>query len=85
VTFEWSDWRNGWFWWIQSVYVREDQRGKGVWSKLYRHLVDRAIADGQVIGMRLYVERANEKAKSAYSKLGMIDGGYDIMEQCPLL
>ena len=84
MTFEWSDWRNGWMWWIQSVYVREDARGKGVWSLLYRHLLERASASTDVIGIRLYVERANAKAKAAYAKLGMTDAGYDILEQFPL-
>lgn len=84
MTFEWSDWRNGWMWWIQSVYVREDSRGKGVWASLYRHLLARAMALPDVIGIRLYVERDNVKAKAAYQKLGMTDAGYDIMEQFPL-
>lgn len=84
MTYEWSDWRDGWVWWIQSVYVRADFRGKGVWKHLYRHLLDRALATPDVIGIRLYVERANATAKAAYAKLGMTDAGYDIMEQCPL-
>ena len=84
MTFEWSDWRNGWMWWIQSVYVREDARGNGVWSALYRHLRDRAVGSPDVIGIRLYVERSNAKAKAAYTKLGMTDAGYDILEQFPL-
>ena len=84
MTFEWSDWRNGWMWWIQSVYVREDFRGKGVWSSLYRHMLERAMADPNVIGIRLYVERNNERARAAYTKLGMTDAGYDILEQFPL-
>lgn len=84
MTFEWSDWRNGWMWWIQSVYVREDFRGKGVWSALYRHMLDLAMADPDVIGIRLYVERNNERARATYTKLGMTDAGYDILEQFPL-
>jgi GNAT superfamily N-acetyltransferase len=84
MTFEWSDWRNGWMWWIQSVYVREDFRGKGVWSALYRNILDRAKALPEVIGIRLYVERNNDRAKAAYMKLGMTDAGYDILEQFPL-
>jgi RimJ/RimL family protein N-acetyltransferase len=84
MTYEWSDWRDGWVWWIQSVYVRADFRGRGVWKRLYQHLLDRALAEPGVIGIRLYVERANTVAKAAYAKLGMTDAGYDILEQCPL-
>src|SRR6187399_3275693 len=51
ITFEWSDWRNGWFWWIQSVYVREDARRSGVFRSLYRHIEGKAIADPTVIGL----------------------------------
>jgi GNAT superfamily N-acetyltransferase len=84
MTREWSDWRNGWMWWIQSVYVTATARRIGVWSTLYRHLVLKAKSDPQVIGIRLYVERANANAKQAYQKLGMTDAGYEIMEQFPL-
>jgi GNAT superfamily N-acetyltransferase len=80
VTYEWSDWRNGWVWWIQSVYVPAEARRTGVWSGLYRHLVDRARAQGDVIGIRLYVERDNAVGKATYTRLGMTDAGYDIME-----
>src|SRR5688572_24082339 len=59
VTYEWSDWRNGWFWWVQSVYVREDARRHGVFRALFTDLRKRAEADPTVIGLRLYVEREN--------------------------
>src|SRR6476661_8142507 len=62
ITFEWSDWRNGWFWWIQSVYVRADARRGGVFRALYREIERQAAADPTVIGLRLYVERENERA-----------------------
>jgi ribosomal protein S18 acetylase RimI-like enzyme len=84
MTFEWSDWRDGWFWWIQSVYVAESTRRQGVWKALYRHLLDRAANDPSVIGIRLYVERANATARSTYEAMGMHDAGYDIMEHHPL-
>lgn len=84
VTFEWSDWRAGWLWWIGSVYVTSDARRSGVWSGLHRHLLARARAQGDVIGLRLYVERANSVARSTYERLGMRDAGYDIMELLPL-
>jgi GNAT superfamily N-acetyltransferase len=84
VTYEWSDWRAGWLWWIGSVYVPAAARRSGVWSGLYRYLVEEARARGDVIGIRLYVERANRVARATYERLGMRDAGYDIMELVPL-
>jgi ribosomal protein S18 acetylase RimI-like enzyme len=84
VTFEWSDWRNGWFWWIQSVYVREDARRGGVFRALYRHIEQLAAADPTVIGLRLYVEAENERAKRTYRSLGMTDTNYGLLEIYPL-
>ncbi len=84
VTFEWSDWRNGWFWWIQSVYVREDARRGGVFRSLYRHLEQLASEDPTVIGLRLYVEANNDRAKNTYRSLGMTDTTYGLLEVYPL-
>ncbi|MBX3400956.1 MAG: GNAT family N-acetyltransferase [Gemmataceae bacterium] len=84
VTFEWSDWRNGWFWWIQSVYVREDARRGGVFRSLYRHLERLASDDPTVIGLRLYVEANNDRAKNTYRSLGMTDTTYGLLEVYPL-
>jgi ribosomal protein S18 acetylase RimI-like enzyme len=84
VTFEWSDWRNGWFWWIQSVYVREDYRRAGVFRQLYQHIQNSAIDDPLVIGLRLYVESHNERAKKTYRSLGMSDTPYGMLEIYPL-
>lgn len=84
VTFEWSDWRNGWFWWIQSVYVREDARRSGVFRSLYRHIESEAIDDPTVIGMRLYFEEDNERAKRTYRSLGMAETNYGLLEIYPL-
>ncbi len=84
VTFEWSDWRNGWFWWIQSVYVREDARRGGVFRSLYKHLERLASEDPAVIGLRLYVEANNDRAKSTYRSLGMTDTTYGLLEAYPL-
>ena len=80
VTYEWSDWRNGMIWWIQSVYVPEKFRRKGVFSALYKHVESLAKADASVCGIRLYVERSNEKAQATYLNLGMVDPGYRMME-----
>jgi len=71
ITFEWSDWRNGWFWWIQSVYVRPEARGKSVYSGLYAFVKEKAAQTNDVCGFRLYVDRENEHAQRVYEKLGM--------------
>jgi GNAT superfamily N-acetyltransferase len=84
LTTEWSDWRNGWIWWIQSVYVRADWRGKGVFRSLYEHVHRAAVTDGTVVGLRLYVEHANDVAQQTYQKLGMSRTGYLVLERCPL-
>jgi GNAT superfamily N-acetyltransferase len=84
VTFEWSDWRNGWFWWVQSVYVRDDARREGVFRALYREVERQAAADPAVIGLRLYFETDNARAQSTYRALGMSDTTYGVMELYPL-
>ncbi|MCI0701152.1 MAG: GNAT family N-acetyltransferase [Planctomycetia bacterium] len=84
ITFEWSDWRNGWFWWVQSVYVREDARRAGVFRALYRAIEQQAAADPTVIGLRLYFERDNTRAQATYRALGMADTTYGMMEAYPL-
>ena len=81
LTCEWSDWRNGDWWWIQSVYVVQAQRRRGVFAALYRHVEQRARATAGVVGLRLYVEGDNAAAQRAYSALGMQDAGYRIFEQ----
>jgi len=80
VTYEWSDWRNGMIWWIQSVYVRPESRRKGVFSGLYRHVESLAEAAPGVIGLRLYVEGNNVRAQQTYTALGMVKPGYLVME-----
>ncbi|MBB1087279.1 GNAT family N-acetyltransferase [Lysobacter sp. SG-8] len=80
LTREWSDWRNGDWWWIQSVYVAPAHRRAGVYRALYRHVEAQARATPGVIGLRLYVERENENAQRTYRALGMDDAGYRIFE-----
>lgn len=76
LTTEWSDWRNGDWWWIQSVYVPTQHRRKGVFSALYRHVEGLAKQTQGVVGLRLFVERDNENAQRTYEALGMVDEGY---------
>jgi len=76
LTTEWSDWRNGDWWWIQSVYVPPQHRRKGVYAALYRHVEQRARGESGVIGLRLYVEKENDVAQRTYESLGMSDSGY---------
>jgi GNAT superfamily N-acetyltransferase len=81
VTREWSDWRDAWFWWIQSVYVLPDSRRTGVYRALHDDVRDRARAAGDVCGIRLYVERANTTAKSTYVSMGMSASYYEMYEE----
>ena len=80
LTPEWSDWRDGWWWWIQSVYVAPAHRRKGVYRALYSHVLAQARADSGVCGLRLYVERENTNAQRTYEFLGMVDAGYRMYE-----
>jgi GNAT superfamily N-acetyltransferase len=84
VTFEWSDWRNGWFWWIQSVYVRPEARRRGVFRALFEHVAGAARANPEVIGLRLYVEEENRPAQETYARLGLSPTTYRVMEHYPL-
>src|SRR5205807_1395645 len=84
VTPEWSDWRNGWIWWFQSVYVRPEARRRGVFRGLYEHVYRTASADPNVIGLRLYVEKENHLAQQTYLGLGMTWAPYLVLEKFPL-
>lgn len=81
VTYEWSDWRNGWFWWIQSVYVLPEHRGKSVYQRMYQFVKKLAERRGNVCGFRLYVERENDKARRVYERLGMTETYYAMYEE----
>lgn len=80
ITFEWSDWRNGLFWWIQSVYVDPAFRQRGVFRKLYDNVYQEAAHTPNVCGIRLYVERENVGAQATYSRLGMTETNYRLFE-----
>ncbi|MBI1221157.1 MAG: GNAT family N-acetyltransferase [Bacteroidetes bacterium] len=79
ITFEWSDWRNNTIWWIQSVYVDEPFRGKGIYKALYEKVKSDARNAG-IQTIRLYVEKENHLAQSVYQKLGMEETVYDMYE-----
>ncbi len=81
VTMEWSDWRNGMFWWIQSVYVLPDYRRLGLYRSLYNRVRELAAGETGVCGFRLYVEKDNHAAKSTYLALGMSETAYRMYEQ----
>jgi ribosomal protein S18 acetylase RimI-like enzyme len=81
VTFEWSDWRNGVFWWVQSVYVDKAWRRQGIYRAMHAAIVARATADPQVCGIRLYVEQNNHGAQAVYRGVGLTSSGYVVYEQ----
>lgn len=80
VTYEWSDWRNGLVWWIQSVYVDPQHRRTGLYARLYEHVKRLAIADEKVQGIRLYVDRRNTAAQQVYQRMGMNGEHYQVFE-----
>jgi ribosomal protein S18 acetylase RimI-like enzyme len=81
ITHEWSDWRNGDFWWLQSVYVRADFRRRGVFQALFDCVLASAKRQGDVAGLRLYVEKNNDPALKAYKRLGLKDTHYHVLER----
>jgi len=80
ITREWSDWRDGWFWWIQSVYVVPQARRQGVYRLLYQHVVAEARQQPDVRGLRLYVDTENTRAQRVYESLGMDRARYHFYE-----
>lgn len=80
ITYEWSDWRNGMVWWIQSVYVVPEARRRGIYAGLYRHVKDLADTEPNVRGIRLYVDRRNTAAQEVYRRLGMNGDHYQVFE-----
>ena len=80
VTFEWSDWRNGDWWWLQSVYIAPAFRRRGVFRALHARVESAARATPGVVGLRLYVERENRRAQETYASLGMHAAEYSMWE-----
>ena len=81
ITYEWSDWRCGVFWWIQSVYVKPEFRRRRVFTKLHEFLRVRAAQDPDVCGFRLYFEQSNHAAQTTYGKIGMTKTTYGVFEE----
>ena len=81
VTTEWSDWRNGQFWWIQSVYVIPSWRRRGLYRRLYETVKELADKNDNVCGFRLYVEKENTIAQSTYDDVGMHETHYKMYEE----
>ena len=81
ITFEWSDWRNKWFWWIQSVYILPEARGRKIYRRLYDFVKEKAGQRGDVCGFRLYVEKENVNAQGVYEKLDMQRSHYLMYEE----
>lgn len=80
ITYEWSDWRNAMYWWIQSVFVDTDHRRRGVYTAMYDHVLRQARERDDICGIRLYVERSNLVAQQTYKSLGMDHSHYDLYE-----
>jgi GNAT superfamily N-acetyltransferase len=80
VTFEWSDWRNATFWWVQSVYVQPEYRKQGVYRRIYEHVLREAKSRNDVCGVRLYVDKENRTAQQVYERLGLNPAQYAMYE-----
>lgn len=80
ITYEWSDWRNSLFWWIQSVYVLPGYRRAGVFRAIFMQIKSMAENESKTCGLRLYVEKNNAVAKQTYENLGMRESHYDLFE-----
>ncbi|MBC8374923.1 MAG: GNAT family N-acetyltransferase [FCB group bacterium] len=80
ITYEWSDWRNGLFWWIQSVFVKKENRQQGLYKHMYEFIKTQIEQDENIVGLRLYVDDDNLKAQNVYTKLGMNKSNYELFE-----
>lgn len=81
TTREWSDWQNGWYVWLQSVFVAPEHRSQGIFRGLSQHVLQNAASVKDVYSIRLYVEEDNQPALETYAKLGFTNTGYRVMEQ----
>lgn len=83
ITYEWSDWRNGMVWWIQSVFIRPEYRGRKVFKKMFTFLKQEVLNTNDVKGLRLYVDKRNTNAIKVYQAIGMNSKHYDMFEWFP--
>jgi len=81
ITYEWSDWRNGDWWWLQSVYVLPACRRHGVFRALFTEVERMSRTTADVVGLRLYVERDNDRARETYAALGLVETHYRLLER----
>lgn len=80
ITYEWSDWRNGWIWWIESLYVLPEQRKNGISKQMYGYIKSVVLADDTIKGIRLYVDKRNVRAQKVYDAIGMSGEHYTTYE-----
>ena len=80
ITYEWSDWRNNWVFWLQSVYVLPEKRGQGIFKQMYDFILQQINENSEVAGLRLYVDKTNSDASKVYAKLGMNGDHYQVFE-----
>lgn len=80
ITYEWSDWRNGVFWWVQSVFVQKEFRNQGLYKQMYEYVKTKVDKSNDIVGIRLYVDEDNRKAQNAYTALGMKESNYQLFE-----
>jgi GNAT superfamily N-acetyltransferase len=80
ITYEWSEWRNGMVWWLQSVYVAQSHRNKGVFRAMFKNIIRMIQDDPSLIGLRLYVDKTNAKAMQVYDAMGMNGEHYTVYE-----
>lgn len=85
ITYEWSDWRNGMVWWLQSVYVHESARKSGVFRKMFEYVMGLIEQNPGIIGLRLYVDKSNERAMKVYEAMGMDGSHYTVYEKMKVL
>jgi len=80
ITYEWSNWRNNWVYWLQSVYVLPEKRGQGIFKQMYEYILLQVQENDEVAGLRLYVDISNIAAREVYNKLGMNGDHYQVFE-----
>ena len=77
---EWSNFRGGYYWWIQSLFIVPDHRGTGLVDLLLNAVADLARMAG-ALDLRLYVLQSNQRAVAAYRRCGFKVEPYAIMSR----